>query len=56
MNIRKSTKVSTAFLFMGHPLWKENTEDRVRLLESNVQNSCRKITTADLRKTGQMIE
>ena len=56
MNIRKSTKVYTAFRFMGHPLWRENTEDRVRLLESNVQNSCRKITTADLRKTGQMIE
>ena len=29
MNIWKSTiKVYTAFLFMGHPFWKENVEDR----------------------------
>jgi len=30
MNTRKSTKVYTAFLFMGCPLWKENIEDRVK--------------------------
>ena len=29
--------------------WKENIEDRVKLLESNALN-CPKITTADLRK------
>ena len=28
-----STKVYTAFLFMGHAFWKENIEDRVKLLE-----------------------
>ena len=32
----KSTKVYTAFLFMGQASWKENIEDRVKLLESNV--------------------
>ena len=36
MNIWKCTKVYTAFLFMGHTLWKESVEDRVKLLESNV--------------------
>ena len=29
MNKWKSTKVYTAFLFMGHAFWKENIEDRV---------------------------
>ena len=29
MNVWKSTKVYTAFLFMGHAFWKENIEDRV---------------------------
>ena len=53
MNTRKSTKVYAAFLFMGSPLWKENIEDRVKLLESNVLNSRLKITTADLRKIGR---
>ena len=37
---------------MGHAFWKENIEDRVKLLESNVLNCCLKITTADLRKIG----
>ena len=46
----------TAFLFMGRPLWKENIENKVKLLESNVSTSCRKITAADLRKIGQLIE
>ena len=27
MNIWKSTKVYTAFLFMDHEFWKENIED-----------------------------
>ena len=31
-------KVYTAFLFMGHAFWKENIEDRVKLLESNILN------------------
>ena len=38
---------------MGHTFWKENTEDRVKLLESNVLNNCcLKITMADLGKIG----
>ena len=32
MNIWKSTKVYTAFLFMGHAFWKENIEDRVIIM------------------------
>ena len=40
MNIWKSTEVYTAFLFIGHAFWKENSEDRVKLLESNVLNNC----------------
>ena len=43
-------KVYTAFLFLGHPFWKENIEDRVKLLELNFFNCCQKMTTADLRK------
>ena len=50
--IWKSTKVYTAFLFMGHAFWKENIEDRVKLLESNILNWCLKITMADLWKVG----
>ena len=42
--IWKSIKVYTAFLFMGHAFWKENIEDLVELLESNILNCCRKIT------------
>ena len=53
MNILwKSTKVYTAFLFMGHAFWKENIEDRVKLLGSNVLNCCQKATSASLRKIG----
>ena len=53
MNILwESSKVYTAFLFMGHAFWKENIEDRVKLLGSNVLNCCLKITTANLLKTG----
>ena len=36
------------FLFKGHTVWKENSEDRVKLLGSNILNCCLKITTADL--------
>ena len=35
MNIRKTTKVYTAFLFLDHKFWKEKIEDRVKLLELN---------------------
>ena len=35
MNIRKTTKVYTAFLFLDHEFLKENIEDRVKLLELN---------------------
>ena len=52
MNIWKCTKVNTAFLFMAHAFWKDNIEDRVKLLESNVLNCCLKIPTADLHKIG----
>ena len=44
--------IYTAFLFMGHVFWKENIEDRVKLLESYVLNHRLKITTADLDKIG----
>ena len=37
---------------MGQAFWKENIEDRVKLLGSNVLNCCLKITTADLHKIG----
>ena len=51
-NIWKSTEVYTAFVFMGHTFWKENIEDRVKLLESKVFNCCLKITMAGLREIG----
>ena len=52
MNIWKSTIVYTAFVFMGHSFWKENIEERVKLLESKVFNCCLKITMANLWKIG----
>ena len=52
MNIWKSTKVYTAFLFLGHTFWKENIEDRVKLFEVNVLGCCLKMTMADLGKIG----
>ena len=53
MSMWKSTKVYTAaFVFMGHSFWKENIEERVKLLESKVFNCCLKITMADLWKIG----
>ena len=54
MNIWKITKVSTAFLFMGHAFRKERIEDRVKLLESNILNCCIKKTTANLFKIKEM--
>ena len=46
-------KVYTAFLFfMGHTFWKENIEDRVKLLKSNILNCCLKRTMANLHKIG----
>ena len=36
--ILKSTKVYTDFFFMGHAFWKENIEDKIKLLGSNVLN------------------
>ena len=50
--IWKSTKVYTAFLFMGQAFWEENIEDLLKLLESNILNCCLKITMADLCKIG----
>ena len=52
MNILKSTKVNTAFLFVGHAFWKESNEDGVKLLESDVSNCCLKKPMADLHKIG----
>ena len=40
---------------VGHALWKENVEDRVKLLESNILNCCQEITMANLRKIGLKI-
>ena len=48
----ESTKVYTAFLFVGHAFWKENIEGRVKLLESNYLNCCVQVTTAYLRRKG----
>ena len=51
--MKKSAKVYTAFLnFTGHTFSKENIEDRVKLLGSNVLNCYLEITTANLRKIG----
>ena len=52
MNIWKSAKVYTAFLYMDHAFWKENMEDRAKSLKSNILNCSLKITTADLWKIG----
>ena len=52
MNIWKSTKVYTAFLFNGRACWKENIEDRVKLFELIVLNCCIKVTLAYLHKIG----
>ena len=49
--IWKSTKVYTAFRFMGHAFCKEDIEDTVKLLESIVFYSL-KITMADFHKIG----
>ena len=45
--IWESTKVQTAFLFMGHGFWKT-----VKVLESNILNGCLKISMVDLCKIG----
>ena len=50
MNIWKSTRVYTAFLLPGQAFWKENIEDRVKLLELNVLNCYLKTTMANLHK------
>ena len=39
---------------MGHAFWKENIEDLVKLLESNILNCCLKITMADLCKITEL--
>ena len=48
----KVLKYTQAFLFMGHAVWEENSEYRVKLLGANVLSCCLKISTADLRKRG----
>ena len=46
----KSTRVYTAFLLPGQAFWKENIEDRVKLLELNVLNCYLRTTMANLHK------
>ena len=48
----KSTRVHTAFLLPGQAFWKENIEDRVKLLELNVLNCYLRTTMVNLRKIG----
>ena len=48
----KSTRVYTAFLLPGQAFWKENIEDRVKLLELNVLNCYLRTTMANLCKIG----
>ena len=48
----KSTRVYTAFLLPGQAFWKENIEDRVKLLELNDLNCYVRTTMANLRKIG----
>ena len=48
----KVLKDTQLFFFMSHAVWKGNTEDRVRLLGSNILNCCLKMTMADLRTIG----
>ena len=48
----KSTRVYTAFLLPGQAFWKENIEDRVKLLELNVLNCYLRKTMANLREIG----
>ena len=45
-------EVYRAFLFMGHAFWKENTEDRGKLLESIILNCREKVTMTDLCNIG----
>ena len=52
MNIWKSAREYTAFLLLSQAFWKENIEDRVKLLELNVLNCCLQRTMANLHKTG----
>ena len=47
--------IYTAFLFMGHAFWKENIEDRVKLLESIIIYIV-VVTTASLCKKGLKIK
>ena len=42
----------TQLSIMGRAFWKENNEDRVKLLESNLLNCCIEMTKADLHKIG----
>ena len=37
---------------MGRAFWKENIEDKVKLLELNVLSCCLNVTMADLHKIG----
>ena len=45
-------EVYRVFLFMGHAFWKENIEDRRKLLESIILNCHEKVTMTDLCNIG----
>ena len=48
----KVLKYTQLSIFMGHALWKENIQGRVKLLKWNILNCCLKRTTANLHKIG----
>ena len=51
MNVWKCTKVYTAFLFMGHTLWKESVEVQSKIIGIKLLNCCVKVMV-ELRKIG----
>ena len=36
--MKKNLSIQHSFSFIGHTFWKESSEDRVKLLESNILN------------------
>ena len=51
MNLWKCTKVYTAFLFMGHTLWKESVEVQSKIIGIKLLHCCVKVMV-ELRKIG----
>ena len=52
MNENKDVDIDGIVMEFDHSFWKEDTEDRVKLLESNIVNCCLKITMTNLCKIG----